>query len=103
MTYAEQQGEMPFDWNEFLNRKVISDAEWEKADKLAVDWVTCACGNLCEVIPRLANGMPDDDELAWSGARFSDAIATKRKPSPSCKTSKNALPNLSQKSKQTLS
>jgi len=59
-TYSETQGKESFDWNEFLNRENISEDAAEDARLRAKDWVTCACGNQCSVIPRDGEGQPDD-------------------------------------------
>jgi hypothetical protein len=80
LTYAEQAGHPPFDWNAFLDRALAGDvkpsgAEHEFASGLAQSWVTCACGNQCIAIPRSAlTGMPNDDELQILGSDFFDDI-----------------------------
>lgn len=76
MTYCESRGEKPFDWNEFLNRETITEEEWEEAGNLASCWITCACGNQCDLIPRL-RGIPTDNDLAWFGKQFSEAVDVK--------------------------
>jgi hypothetical protein len=73
-TYTESRNETPFDWNEFLNRKERSDAEWELAHLLSGDWVSCACGNQCDVIPRNDVGKPDDELLSELGMQFHNRI-----------------------------
>ena len=73
-TYAESTGNDPFDWNAFLAKDEFTEAELIKALDLAGEWVTCACGNLCDAIPRLANGMPIDCELELLGCNFHEAI-----------------------------
>jgi hypothetical protein len=42
--------------------------------KAAGEWVTCACGNLCDAIPRNEQGAPDDFYLQRYGIQFSYAI-----------------------------
>lgn len=79
-TYSESQGKKPFNWNEFLNRKNITDDEWFYAMKLADNWVTCACGNQCEVIERdIHSGSPLDSELMKLGHDFYIDIKYKNK------------------------
>lgn len=73
--------EIEMDWNKFLDRPFdeITNEEWDNASKKASSWVTCACGNLCDIIPRkkLAEeyntpdyGRPLDTSLSILGARF---------------------------------
>lgn len=76
-TYAEANGEKPFNWNEFLNKEHITQTEWHEAEELSADWVTCACGNQCETIPRNHVGTPDDYTLDVLGSDFSVAIHNK--------------------------
>jgi len=78
-TYAESERMPPFDWNEFLNSKRISQSDWQYAKDLAEDWVTCACGNQCEIIPRYDNGEPKDNILYELGIIFSKRIKDKNK------------------------
>ena len=73
-TYAESKAENPFDWNEFLNKKHISKREWKEAEVLSSNWVTCACGNQCDIIPREFGGNPKDLQLACFGLDFNFQI-----------------------------
>lgn len=81
MKYSESQGQPPFDWNEFLQKEHITNLEYFEARKLARNWVTCACGNLCASIPRIPAekndgipGQPVDHELAILGQLFYNSI-----------------------------
>ena len=82
MTYTEKNNEKPFDWNAFLNKKEITQEEWENASELSSQWVTCACGNQCSSIPRYGlfemygsrEGMPKDDILRALGIEFDELI-----------------------------
>lgn len=76
-TYSESKGEEPFNWNEFLNKENITEEEWDNAESLADSWVTCACGNQCDVIPRDYFGEPKDWELFKLGNNFAKAIESK--------------------------
>lgn len=76
-TYAESRGERPFNWNWFLRRVrfgLVTQRQIDKADVLARQWVTCACGNLCERLPRYDSthgpGRPRDDILFDLGLTF---------------------------------
>ncbi|PRP68131.1 hypothetical protein [Nonlabens agnitus] len=84
-TYAETQGKKPFDWNEFLSMEDITQDEFKDACYLASEWVTCACGNQCHLIPReyinsnyKHNGRPIDDDLAQFGLDFYWHLKMKR-------------------------
>lgn len=69
-TYSETQFKDPFDWNEFLNRKNITQTDWRRAYRLADNWVTCACGNQCDIIPKRYDGAPVDRLLRFYGVEF---------------------------------
>lgn len=66
-TYSETRNEPPFDWNKALNEDEIN---WSDLTDRAGSWVTCACGNQCDVIPRKECGEPVDSKLARLGLRF---------------------------------
>lgn len=76
LTYTEVKCEPPFDWNAFLAQDpaTITEKDWSYADDLAADWVSCACGNQCSVIPRDRFGEPIDQRLAQLGVMFSSDI-----------------------------
>jgi len=70
-TYSEAQGKPKFDWNKFLeNPPEDRSDEHLFASTLSSKWVTCACGNLCDIIPRSIKGKPDDRELERLGIEF---------------------------------
>ena len=76
-TYAQKRKRKPFDWNVFLKNAIagkITEAEEKKAEVLAGDWVTCACGNQCSVLGRGDEGEPKDDILYVLGLDFYDHI-----------------------------
>jgi hypothetical protein len=76
-TYSERKKKPPFDWNKFLDRAIndqITDKEYDKACDLSADWVTCACGNQCEILPRDEDGEPLDGELYSFGLTFNKEI-----------------------------
>ncbi len=71
----ESRQNLAFDWRAFLKQPFISVGEWEDAEALAGNWVTCACGNQCDIIPRqFPTGAPIDSQLAILGIKFQDAI-----------------------------
>lgn len=73
-SFAEQAGKKPFDWNAFLSKESYSDLELEEAKGLSLTWITCACGNQCDAIPRNNMGQPEDGDLIDLGLRFSMEI-----------------------------
>lgn len=81
-TYAETQGEAPIDWNKFLANPPEKDSyDHMVAADLSGEWVTCACGNQCAIIPRHEyKGSPMDAELAKLGLDFCDDICEARWP-----------------------
>lgn len=38
-------------------------------------WVTCACGNMCDIIPRNNIGCPFDKELTQLGGKFHGEVS----------------------------
>ncbi len=65
-TYTEaHSGRVPFDWNKFLRNVIrrktrLPDEEYKQVFDLSSDWVTCACGTMCSIIPR--GGRHNEDE-----------------------------------------
>lgn len=70
-TYSETQGQEPFDWNKALNAR---KKDWHYLEIIAGLWVTCACGNQCDAIPRDNDGCPEDNILRYLGVCFMNAI-----------------------------
>lgn len=68
--YAASRRYRSFDWNAFLRRKTHTTASLRRASLLASEWVTCACGNQCRVIPRCGDGEPIDQRLSDLGMTF---------------------------------
>lgn len=74
-----------FNWYKALTRKNITDAQWYKMQIRSNDWVTCACGNQCEIIPRIISAdtglqtRPKDTKLTNLGLDFNDAIGSRDK------------------------
>lgn len=84
--YVETEKGEIFDWNNFLKnairRKTPMDEDMiQKVYDLSEDWVTCACGNQCSIIPRYEEsdcnyyeGSPKDDLLRELGIQFHSDI-----------------------------
>jgi len=76
-TYAESKQMSKFNWKEWLEaavRKSPTRMDRYKKSEMAVNWVTCACGNQCDQIPRDTSGMPRDKDLADLGGKFYSAV-----------------------------
>lgn len=65
-----------FNWFAFLKQDMESvDVDYfNKANSLADNWVTCACGQLCKVLPKGNGNSPADDELYDLGMDFANEI-----------------------------
>ncbi len=71
-TYSEANNEQPFDWRKALApdcREMLLEDQKAMAE-LAQAWVTCACGNQCDALPRDQDGAPTDPELEYLGGEF---------------------------------
>ena len=67
-------------WNVILNNAIKLEPTEVYYDFLfdsASNWVTCAVGNQCSVIPRHGNGYPLDKELYDLGISFDASIRVK--------------------------
>lgn len=76
-TYAETRKEQPFDWNRALMDAISNPPgkfELENLGERADRWVTCACSQLCAIIPRNPCGEPIDKELSNLGVEFADLV-----------------------------
>lgn len=70
-----------WDWYSFFRMRDSSKEKYaEKADNLAQSWVTCACGQLCSVLPKKCYGgeEPADSKLSKLGNDFAIHIEKKR-------------------------
>jgi len=67
-----------FDWIEIL--QFLSDGGNISSDQryvlmhMSKDWVTCACGQFCKVLPKTQTGAPKDNELKTLGTAFYDYV-----------------------------
>jgi hypothetical protein len=80
-TYSETRQCESFDWHSVLDyligthdgEAVRVAQEYELSSKSA-NWITCACGNQCAVIPRHGDGTPVDETLLALGLDFTEAV-----------------------------
>jgi hypothetical protein len=67
-----------FNWFEALKQKIADPSNDELDDELALRsgmWETCACGNMCAVIPRNeSDGEPHDYKLKQLGFEFTSKV-----------------------------
>lgn len=71
ISYAEKQGQEPFDWVHHLNQKTI---DWESLKSMSSNWDTCSIGQLSTYLERTDNGKPLDGKLASIGLSFDEAV-----------------------------
>jgi hypothetical protein len=66
-----------FDWLLFLNKPVeeVKQIDVERANRLSGDWPTCACGQLCQLLPRGEGNEPEDNVLYDLGIQFDSIMA----------------------------
>jgi hypothetical protein len=74
-TYSETKGEKKFNWFGALKELPTEDVASELADK-AGNWVTCATGNQCSIIPRDEDDQPIDEKLNQLGLDFAEDVDT---------------------------
>lgn len=78
-TYSETKNKKPIHWNLILqpNRKrKLTRKQLLIMEKKSAGWITCACGNQCDIIPRSSfGGRPFDEPLYRLGVRFHSLIA----------------------------
>lgn len=73
-TYIETVGGKPFDWWDALNNPEKYKDDDVDLPEISGDWITCACGNQCDVIPRESSGKPKDLILIDLGYEFHNLI-----------------------------
>lgn len=69
--------EAKFDWFRELTKACLkspTEKEHENMSNLSASWVTCACGNICDALPRNEKNVPEDSILKNLGCNFSDHI-----------------------------
>jgi hypothetical protein len=73
-SYTETKNKKPFNWYRFLNKQTYSHRELVLAIQKSSNWVLCAAGTQCAIIPRGANGEPTDILLSRLGVAFHQRI-----------------------------
>jgi len=88
-TYAEKNSEWIYNWQQIIVDIMNGEYNHEQLEEVrdaAGNWVTCGCGNQCDLIPRDLDGCPFGgdhlpahikgtiDYLANRGGRFLDDI-----------------------------
>ena len=69
--------ENEFNWYTELDKAIKDEPDQDKyieLNKRASQWVTCACGQLCQNLPRDMHGEPEDEDLQYLGADFNVEI-----------------------------
>lgn len=69
-----------WDWYAFLNAsKEVKERYYDKAEGLSEDWVTCACGQVCNMLPKVSNlhNIPLDVDARYLGYHFALQIDNK--------------------------
>lgn len=75
-TYTETKNKKSFNWHGALSvdPRYITWLVLHTMEHKASNWVTCACGSQCEIIPRASDGSPLDPTLRNLGVEFTEAI-----------------------------
>lgn len=55
----------------------LSDEQIYQIQKSATNWPTCACGQLCQNLPRFGDGQPVDTILTNLGLEFNRQVANR--------------------------
>ena len=72
--FCQQHTGIINNWNAFLSQKTYTKDELVGARNAANSWITCAVGNLCDIIPRREGGIPKDKMLSSLGIDFAYCI-----------------------------
>jgi hypothetical protein len=68
-----------FDWYDVLDRLIAgekpSEAERVTIQQRAGPWTTCACGQMCKIIPRDSSKSPIDEQLRTLGGAFAQQMS----------------------------
>ncbi len=73
--YSVTVGEKAFNWRTALKKAISRKQKTSPSlTEKAKSWVTCACGNVCSVIPRYDGGSPKDNRLNNLGCTFYDDV-----------------------------
>ena len=64
-----------WDWYAFLDAsEEIKEEFSEDAIVFAKSWITCACGQICNVLPKTVFGSPSDRRARYLGLDFNSQI-----------------------------
>ena len=74
MTYTETKHKPAINWWDRINSK---EPDWDEWSGDSGDWVLCATGSQCEIIPRNEDGEPKDFLLHSLGMKFHNAVLAK--------------------------
>lgn len=78
LRHCQSEGKDPMDWRKAIN-DAVADCDpdtWDYLRDQSDSWVTCAVGNMCNIIPREENtSAPLDNELRELGLLFHGAIS----------------------------
>lgn len=72
-TYSELKSHPAFNWKTAIENAIKEGVDFELKlwlDTQASQWVTCAVGNQCDIIPRMNCGAPNDHTLRDLGNQF---------------------------------
>lgn len=79
-TYSETKGKPPINWWDRIERlDTVDEEEYLQWCEDAKDWITCACGSQCDIIPRNEFGVPVNYDLKSFGDSFCVFIRNRRK------------------------
>lgn len=71
---CEKSTNRVIDWNAELDKAIEQGFISNELIVASEDWVTCACGNLCDAIPRTKHDSPKDDRLFRLGLDFMNQV-----------------------------
>lgn len=77
MNYSQSKAQEAINWHLVVERALtgdLTDDEQIAYTSYAANWVTCAVGNQCQIIPRTTGAWPEDDRLYYLGTGFSNAF-----------------------------
>lgn len=75
----KNKNSIEIDWLHELQQKRITKDRWKELATRSSSWITCACGNLCDDIPRCYTGEPKDAQLSGLGMLFHREIRLRKK------------------------
>ncbi len=76
-TLCQVEEKKSINWNTIIANKLAGKRvrfSQDVLNELAGSWVTCACGNQCDVIDRNSWGEPYDDQLRDLGYNFTSNV-----------------------------